>query len=169
MGGSNPTKTSSTTIVLGADDDGPDRVEKWNYASVIGMFLYLVVNSRPDIAFAVHQCIWFSHQPKKCHEDAVKRVVRYLKGTHNKGLIFEPSGELTLEAFADAGFAGLWGVEEPQDATCVKSRTGYVIRLGCSMLVWKSKLQTLVAVSAMEAEYVALSACMRELICLPCL
>ena len=98
-----------------------------------------------------------------------QRIVRYLKGTHDKGLIFEPSGELTLEAFADADFAGLWGVEEPQDATCVKSRTGYVIRLSGSQLVWKSKLQTLVAMSKMEAEYVALSACMRELIPLCCL
>ena len=68
-----------------------------------------------------------SHQPKKCHEDTVKRIVRYLKGTHKKGLIFEPTSELTLEAFVDADFAGLWGVEEPQGATCVKLRTGYVI------------------------------------------
>ena len=79
-------------------------------------------------------------------------------------MIFKPTGELTLEASTGADFPRLWGVEDPQDATCVKSRTGYVIRLGGSLLVWKSKLQTLVAVSTMEAEYVALSACMRELI-----
>ena len=101
---------------------------------------------------------------KKCHEDAVKRIVCYLKGTHDKGLIFEPTGELNLGAFMDADSSGLWGVEEPQNATCVKSRTGYVIRLGGSLLVWKLKLQTLVMVSTMEAEYVALSACMRKVI-----
>ena len=55
-------------------------------------------------------------------------------------------------------------VKEPQDATCVKPRTGYVFRLGGSLSVWKSKLQTLVALSTVEAEYAALSACMRELI-----
>ena len=55
-------------------------------------------------------------------------------------------------------------VKEPQDATCVKPRTGYVFRLGGSLSVWKSKLQMLVALSTVEAEYAALSACMRELI-----
>ena len=59
----------------------------------------------------------------------------------------------------------LWNVEDPEDPTCcVKSRTSYVIRLGNVPVVWKSKLQTLIAVSTMEAEYVSLSMCMRELI-----
>ena len=165
MGVSNPTKTPSTTVALSADDGGPVRVGTWNYALVVGMLLYLAGNTWPDIAFeVVHQCARFSHHPKKCHEDAVKHIIHYLKGTHEKGLIFELTGELTLEAFANADLAGLWGVEEPQDATCVKSRMGYFIRLGGTLLVWKSKLQTLVAVSTMEAECVALSACMRELI-----
>ena len=93
MGDSNPTKTPSITIVLGADDGGPVQVEMWNYASVVGMLLYLAGNTWPDIAFAVHQCAQFFNQPKKCHEDAVKRIVRYLKGTQDKGLIFEPTGE----------------------------------------------------------------------------
>ena len=102
------------------------------------MLLYLAGNTRPDIAFVVHQCAWFSHQPNKCHEDTLKRIVWYLKGAFEKGLIFKPTGELTLEAFVDANFVGLWGVGEPQDATCVKSRMGYVIRLGGSLLVWKT-------------------------------
>ena len=100
----------------------------------------------------------------KVHEDAVKRIVRYLIGTKEEGLSFGSDSKLNLEAYADANFAGLWGVEEPSDATCVKSRTGYLIRLGGCPLVWKSKLQTLIAVSTMEAEYIALSMCMRELI-----
>ena len=57
----NLTKTLSTTIALGADDGGPVQVETWNYASVVGMLLYLAGNTRPYIAFAVHQCAWFSH------------------------------------------------------------------------------------------------------------
>ena len=128
------------------------------------MLLYLAGNTRPDIAFAVHQCARFSHRPLRVHEDAVKRIVRYLVGTADRGLIFRPQDEVVLEAFADADFAGLWNSEDPQDPSCVKSRTGYLIRLGCVPVVWKSKLQTLIAVSTMEAEYVSLSMCMRELI-----
>ena len=160
----NPTKTPASTVGLGADVGGAPRRESWSYASVVGMLLYLAGNTRPDIAFAVHQCARFSHRPLRVHEDAVKRIVRYLVGTADKGLIFRPQDEVVLEAFADADFAGLWNSEDPQDPSCVKSRTGYLIRLGCVPVVWKSKLQTLIAVSTMEAEYVSLSMCMRELI-----
>ena len=160
----NSVKTPALTMGLGADVGGAPRKESWSYPSVIGMLLYLAGNTRPDIAFAVHQCARFSHRPMKCHEDAVKRIVRYLIGTKEKGLLFAPRKDIVLEAFADADFAGLWNVEDPQDPTCAKSRTGYVIQLGGAPVVWKSKLQTLVAVSTMEAEYIALSMCMRELI-----
>lgn len=99
----------------------------------------------------------------KSHEDAVKRIVRYLIGTKDKGLILAPSADIVLEAFEDTDFAGLWNEKDPQDPTCVKSRTGYLIQLRGSPVVWFSKLQTLVAVSTMEVEYVALSMCMQEL------
>jgi hypothetical protein len=157
-------KTPAATTCVGADLGGKNRDKNWNYASVVGMLLYLAGNTRPDIAFAVHQAARFSHKPMKVHEDAVKRIVRYLIGTKDEGLCFGTDSSLNLEAYADADFAGLWGVEQPNDATCVKSRTGYLIRLGGCPLVWKSKLQTLIAVSTMEAEYIALSMCMRELL-----
>ena len=72
--------------------------------------------------------------------------------------------DFRLEAYTDAVFVGLWGIEEPQDFTCVKSRTGYLIHLGGCPIIWRSKLQTLIAVSTMEAEYIALSMRMREVI-----
>ena len=74
------------------------------------MLLYLAGNTRPDIAFAVHQAARFSHKPMKVHEDAVKRIVRYLIGTKEEGLSFGSDSKLNLEAYADADFAGLWGV-----------------------------------------------------------
>jgi hypothetical protein len=64
----------------------------------------------------------------------------------------------------DADFAGLFGVEDGQDPVSVKSRTGYVIFFSEVPLLWVSKLQTLIALSTMEAEYVALSQSMRDLI-----
>ena len=106
-----------------------------------------------------------SHRPMQCHEDAVKRIVRYLIGTRAEGLYFGSKTGFRLEAYADADFSGLWGIiEEPQDPTCVKSRTGYLICLGGCPIIWRSKLQTLISVSTMEAEYIALSMCMRDLI-----
>ena len=94
------------------------------------MLLYLAGNTRPDIVFVVHQCARFSHRPMKCHEDAVKRIVRYLIGTKERGLLFAPREDIVLEAIADADLAGLWNVEDPQDPTSVKSRTGVCDSIG---------------------------------------
>ena len=74
--------------------------------------------------------------------------------------------DFRLEAYANVDFVGLWGIEEPQDPTSLKSRSGYQIRLGGCPIIWRSKLQTLIAVSMMEAEYISRSICMRELILL---
>ena len=82
-------------------------MERWSYASVVGMLLYLVSNSRPDIAFAVHQCAQFTHCTKRSHKKAVKPIVQYLQGTMDKGLIIDPTKELQMDLYADADFAGL--------------------------------------------------------------
>ena len=69
---------------------------------------------------------------------AVKRILRYLKSTATKGMIINPTDQYTLNCYADADFAGLWGVESEQDPISVKSKTGFVILLmGCPLL-WVS-------------------------------
>ena len=150
---------------LGYDKHGlpPMYQDKWKYSSIIGMLLYLC-NSRPDIAFAVHQCARFTHNPKRSHEKAVLQICRYLQGTKDKGLILKPTKSLSLECYADADFAGLYGVEDHQDPICVKSRTGYVITFASCPLLFVSKLQTEVALSTLHAEYVALSQSLRDLL-----
>ena len=157
------TEPASTTP-LGKEITGAPRREDWSYSSIIGMMLYLASNSRPDIAFAVHQCARFNHCPRLKHEQAVKRIARYLKGTRDKGLLFKPTEELNLELHADADWAGLWNAELPDDPTCVKSRTGYLITLCGVPVTWSSKLQTEIATSTMHSEYIALSTGMRELL-----
>jgi hypothetical protein len=149
---------------LGKDEEGPPRKESWSYPSLIGMMLYLASNSRPDIAFAVHQCARFNHCPRLCHEVAVKRIARYLKGTRDHGFIMKPDSKLELEMFADSDFAGLWNAEDKDDPISVKSRTGSVITLSGVPVTWSSKLQTEIATSTMHAEYIALSTTMRVLI-----
>ena len=76
----------------------------------------------------------------------------------------KPSKDLTLDLYVDSDFAGLWSYEDPLDPSCVQSRMGYVITLGGVPIIWKSKLQEQVALSTMEAEYIAASVAMRELI-----
>ena len=146
------------------DEDGERYQEEWSYPSVIGMLLYLSSNSRPDIQFAVHQCARFTHNPKKSHAEAVKRICRYLQGTKHKGLEFTLTKQMELDCYVDADFAGLWNYESDQDPVCVKSRTGYVITLGGCPVTWVSKLQTEIALSTLEAEYIALSTAMRDLL-----
>lgn len=83
---SNEQKTPATTI-LHPDDSGAEREHTWNYRTAIGMLTYLSTSTRPNTAFAVHQCARFSCHPKCSHEIAVRRIVCYLKGTLNKGFI----------------------------------------------------------------------------------
>ena len=149
---------------LGTDKTGQPCQEQWEYASVVGMLMYLCSNSRPDIQYAVHQCARFTHCPRRSHELAVLRICRYLQGTRDRGLRFKPTPELRLDCYVDADFAGLWNVENIQDPVCVKSRTGFVLTLGGCPVLWVSKLQQEVALSTTEAEYIALSQAMRELL-----
>lgn len=127
------------------------------------MLLYLCGHSRPDISFAVHQCARYTFEPKHTHELALKRIAWYLKGTLDKGLILTPTTTLDIDCYPDADFAGLYGAECPQDPHCAKSRTGFVILVANCPVVWKSKLQTEIALSTMEAEYVALSTACKDL------
>jgi len=69
-----------------------------------------------------------------------------------------------LNCYVDADFAGLWHYEDDQDPVCVKSRTGYMLTFGGCPILWVSKLQTEIALSTMEAEYIALAQSMRDLI-----
>ena len=160
----NPKQTPATTIPLPKDTDGEGPEGLFNYASVVGMMLYLQGNTRPDISFAVNQCARFSANPRKSHEVALKHIGRYLKGTKNQGLIMRIDSMTSLNCWCDADFAGLWKVEDSQDSASVKSRTGFIFTLGSCPILWSSKLQTEIALSTMEAEYVALSAAMREFI-----
>jgi hypothetical protein len=120
--------------------------------------------TRPDIAFAVHQAARFSHYPRQSHAVAVKRILCYLKTTADKGLIMTPGDDHRVDCYVDSDFAGKFSVEDSQDPVSVKSRTRCVILYRGTPLLWVSKLQTQIALSTMEGEYVALSQSMRDLI-----
>jgi hypothetical protein len=160
----NGVTTPTGSQPVGSDVDGPSFSESWKYRTVVGMLMYLAANTRPDIAFAVHQAARFSHAPKQSHSIAVKRILRYLKQTQDKGMIMTPTTELRVDCYVDSDFAGAFAVEHSQDPASVKSRTGYIIMYRGVPLLWVSKMQTQIALSTMEAEYIALSQSMRDLI-----
>jgi hypothetical protein len=136
----------------------------WNYRSIIGKLNFLAQNTRPDISMAVHQCARFVNAPNQVHQNAVKYLCRYLLLTRTKGIIFTPTADHRLNAFVDSDFAGLWSHGTAHLRESALSRTGYVITYCNCPILWASKLQSEVAISTTEAEYIALSMCMRELI-----
>jgi len=156
--------TPAGTTPLGTDAKGQRFDATWDYATAIGMLLYLSSNSHPDIQFMAHQCACFTHTPKQSHQQAILWICCYLKVMEDKGLSFQPSNELTLDCYVDADFAGLYNVENHTDPMCVKLRTGFVLLLGSCPMLWSSKLQTEITLSTMEAEYIALSQAMRALL-----
>jgi hypothetical protein len=145
------------------DENGPPRQESFNYASVVGMLLYLSGHTRPDLTYSVSQVARFMFAPNRLHEDAIKRIGRYLVGTWDKGMILKPTTLLNINAYPDADFAGLYGYEDNNDPVCVRSRTGFVITVANCSVFWSSKLQIETALSTMEAETIALTSCCREL------
>ena len=128
------------------------------------MMMFLASSTRPGILIAVHQCVKFNSCPKHIHEEAVKRIWRYLKRTADKGTILTPNGTNKLDCYVDADFAGDFDHEHAADRTSVLSRTGYSITFSGCPLLCVSKMQTEVALSTTEAEHIALSQRMWDLI-----
>eukprot|EP00978_Attheya_sp_CCMP212_P020004 scaffold56790_cov72-Attheya_sp.AAC.1 len=85
-------------------------------------------------------------------------------GTRDKGIILKPNPDMGLEDWVDADFCrGNWDHKYAlEDPTTARSRSGYIVRYCCCPILWRSKLQTEVALSTTEAEYVALSQSLRE-------
>ena len=139
---SNPKLTPAPIEPLGRDLNGTTFSQDFNYASVVGMLMYLCMHSRPDISFAVNQCARYTHCPTQKHAAYLKRIGKYLKGTSEKGLLINPPKDenLNLTCFVDADFAGLWNREDEQDPHCVRSRGGWVITMASCPVIWKSKL-----------------------------
>ncbi|KAL5827802.1 hypothetical protein ACOSQ3_019653 [Xanthoceras sorbifolium] len=125
------------------------------YASAIGSLMYAMVCTRPDIAQAVGAVSRYMNNPGKIHWEAVKWILRYLRGTTNKILCFK-GGDTTLTGYVDADLAGNVDIR--------KSTTGYVYTLGGTAVSWVSQLQKIVALSTTEAEYVAVTEASKEMV-----
>ncbi|KAL0284190.1 UNVERIFIED_CONTAM: Retrovirus-related Pol polyprotein from transposon RE2 [Sesamum radiatum] len=139
----------ATTEVLKLSDGSPPLI--LNYRQALGSLQYLSL-TRP--AFAINKLSQFMHCPSTLHWCAVKRLLRYLVGTLDYGLLLRKNSPRTLHAFADADWAG-----DPNDRT---STSAYVVFLGANPISWSSKKQKTVARSSTEAEYRAIASTAAE-------
>ena len=121
------------------------------------MLTYLTGSVRQDIAMATHQCARFSINPMRSHELAVMTIGQYLLLTKERGMIYRPDSKRGLEVFVNANFAGGWGAFDAENADNIYSYTEYVIFYAVCSIFWQSKLQTEIALSTAEGEYIASS------------
>lgn len=137
----------------------------FDYRSLIGKLNYLEKSSRPDISYITHQAARFQADPKKEHGQALMWLGRYLAGTKDKGLIFKPDENESFDVYCDADFSGNWDRKEADtDPDTARSRSGYVISYAGCPIIWASKLQSLIALSSTESEYISCSTALRDTI-----
>lgn len=123
------------------------------YRQLIGSLMYLVVGTRPDLAFTVNRLAQYNESYLDAHWSAAKRVLRYIQGTQNYGLVFKKTSS-TISGYCDADYAN--------DNFDRKSYGGYVFKLSGSAISWRSQKQRTVVLSTTEAEYVSLSEASKE-------
>ncbi|CAN6469819.1 unnamed protein product [Victoria cruziana] len=149
-------KAISTSCLLNhkmSSKEGEPFYDPTLFRSIVGMLQYLTF-TRPDIVFSVNQVSQFMHAPTNIHMEAVKRILRYLKGTLNDGLVYSKDdqydGGHRLVTYTDADWAG-----DPDER---RSVSGYCVFIGHNAVVWSSKKQRAIARSSAEAEYRAMAA-----------
>lgn len=124
------------------------------FQEAVGSLLHLTQGTRPDIAFAVNDVSRFNSRHSNTHWQAVKRIFRYLKGTIDLKLTYHKNGNSEMHAYSDAD----WASETDKRRSC----SAYVIKMANAAISWCSKRQAIVALSSTEAEYIALSSTVRE-------
>lgn len=131
------------------------------------MLGYLQGSNWLSISMVVHQCAPFNTYLMLCQEKAVKQIAGYLLNSANNGIHYKPDSTQGLEVFVDADFAGGWSSGNHSNPEWVLSHICYVIMFTGCPITWSSKLQTEIALSTMETEYIEMSQPMRKTI--PCL
>jgi len=107
--------------------------------------LIYLSHTRPNITYEVNVASQFMHDPQKLHMDVVERILRYLKSTLGKGILFSNHRNLKVEGYTDANWAG-----SKDDR---RYTSGYFIFVGGNLVTWRSKKQPVVARSSAEAEF----------------
>ncbi|GJZ16482.1 retrotransposon protein, putative, ty1-copia subclass [Tanacetum coccineum] len=135
-----------------------ERMSKVPYANAVGSLMYLMVCTRPDIAYAVSVVSRYLANPGKNHWEAVKWILKYLWGTANVGLVYGTNrgNHVDVTGFVDSDYA-----KDPDKGRFI---TGYAFLVQGCVVSWKATLQHVVALSTTEAEYMDLTEAVKEAI-----
>jgi hypothetical protein len=125
-------------------DSGPPVEDASQFRSIAGALQYLMF-TRPDIAYTVQQICLHMHDPREPHLTGMKRILRYLHGTPEFGLLLRRSSGSDLVAYTDADWVGCSDTR--------RSTTGYAVFLRDNLVSWSAKRQAVVSCSSAEAEY----------------
>jgi hypothetical protein len=137
----------------------------FNYRSAVGKLNYLAQTTRPNIMYAMHQIAKYSTDPRQSHGEAILYLVRYLKKTRDLGLKFKPDPKKGFKCYCDADFSGNWNREfAPANPSTTKSQSGWIIFYAGCPISLASKLQSQIALSTTEAEYITMSQALRDII-----
>ena len=139
-------------------DKSPDPRFHRKFRGIVGSLGYLVNMTRPDLAWAYSELSKFVQYPGAPHMEAALHVLRYLRGTYDKSIVYTRSNSdaNVLWGWVDADWAG--------DTETRRSHTGYVLMLNGGAISWKSRRQDSVALSTSEAEYMAASQCGQDVL-----
>jgi len=131
-------------------------MNEFPYAQAVGSLMYAMVCTRSEIAYAISVVSRFLSCPGKAHWNVVKWIMRYLKGSSTYGLLYGKikSDKIEVMGFVDSDFAG--------DLDRRKSTSGYMIELNSCLISWKSSLQSVVALSSTEDEFIATTEAVKE-------
>jgi len=124
-----------------------------DFRSLAGALQWLTFTG-PDISYAVQQVCLHMHDPRETHLAALKRILRYVRGTLHMGLLIRQSTPADLVVYSDADWAGCPDTR--------RSTSGYAVFLGDNLVSWSSKSQNTVSRSSAEAEYRAVANAVAE-------
>ena len=127
---------------------------QYQYQRMVGKLMYAMTSTRPDLAYAVSILSKFSTAPTPAHMAMCKRVMRYLRGTSSYGILY--GNKSSCIGYTDSDYAG--------DKVTRQSTSGFVFTLCGGAINWKSRQQSIVALSTTEAEYVAATEACKEMV-----